>query len=328
MAERCCGLILKYPEKFESLSHISGYEIFLFICFIRNHISINFLSVHVQMSDAFLYVGWILNLDVIYGITENSGDGEIPEALRNTRINAKSFVIRADAEDRLIHVFDFFFGFFGKLCIAVELADLCKFVTVFYKHTCNKYGFCNRSFGWACCLEGFTWLRGKTVQIQAVIPVCPADQRKLMRTKMVCCVLEGTAKMLKQRFLCAWFAVERNLCIQNRSIAGFFQIGSNCSDQPEIDLMNGSGIPATCNGVMAFALTYCVRNGVAVISAKEIITAGIKSVYRSIYCKETVMVSAFAVFCFMINSAAFDLDFSDAYRTSLKSKISENKIWL
>lgn len=53
------------------------------------------------MSDAFLYVGWIFDLDVIYGITENSGDGEIPEALRNTRINAKSFVIRADAEDRL-----------------------------------------------------------------------------------------------------------------------------------------------------------------------------------------------------------------------------------
>lgn len=54
-----------------------------------------------------------------------------------------------------------------------------------------------------------------------------------MGAKMIYCVLEGTAEMLKQRLLGAWFAVKWNLCIQNRSIAGFFQVGSYCGDQPQ-----------------------------------------------------------------------------------------------
>ncbi len=54
-----------------------------------------------------------------------------------------------------------------------------------------------------------------------------------MRTKMVCCILEGTAEMFKQRLLSTWLAVKWNFCIQDGSIAGFFQVSSNCSDQPQ-----------------------------------------------------------------------------------------------
>ena len=118
----------------------------------------------------------------------------------------KPFSVPACIQNCLIHGVDFFFSFISSGGIAYMTADFCKFFTIFYKHTGDKYRFGNRSFRWSCSLERFSWFCGEAVQIQAVIPVCASDQRKFVRSEVSGCVFKRTAQMLIQRS-CFFFLV-------------------------------------------------------------------------------------------------------------------------
>ena len=118
----------------------------------------------------------------------------------------KPFSIPSSIKYCLIHLIYFFFCSFGSHGVFHMTADFCEFFSIFYEHTCDKYGFCNRSFRWAGCLEGFSWFCGETVQIQTVIPVCASDQWKFVRSEMSCCIFERTMQMLIQRS-CLFFLI-------------------------------------------------------------------------------------------------------------------------
>ena len=115
----------------------------------------------------------------------------------------KPFSIPAGIQNCLIHGIDFFFGSVCGCGVPHMTADLCEFSAVFYKHTCDKYRLCNRSFGRSCSLEGFSRFCGEAVKVQAVVPVCTSDQWQLVRSEMSGCIFERTAQMLVQR--CCFF---------------------------------------------------------------------------------------------------------------------------
>ena len=53
----------------------------------RYHISIHMLTINLQVSYTLFHIIRILNVEVIGGTAEAAGEGEVTEALRNTRIN-------------------------------------------------------------------------------------------------------------------------------------------------------------------------------------------------------------------------------------------------
>ena len=78
----------------------------------------------------------------------------------------------------------------------------------------------------------------------------------------------------------------------------------------QINLMAGNWIPSAGYGTGTCACLYCIRNGIAIASAEEIITAGVKTIDICIDGKEAVMIAAFSVFGLVVNSTVFDLDLS------------------
>ena len=98
-------------------------------------------------------------------------------------IGAKEPVtIPAGGKHCLVHGINCIFCLKSFLCVAIFFADGLKFPAVFYKHSCNENRFCHRTFRRTSSLEWLPRLTGKAVQIQAVVPVCTADQRQFMGT--------------------------------------------------------------------------------------------------------------------------------------------------
>ena len=58
----------------------------------RYHISIHMLAINLQVSYTLFHIIRILNVEVIGGTAEAAGEGEVTEALRNTRINGKAVI--------------------------------------------------------------------------------------------------------------------------------------------------------------------------------------------------------------------------------------------
>ena len=82
---------------------------------------------------------------------------------------------------------DAFHGSACTLCLllfAAKLCDLRIFFAVFDEHATNEDGLGYRSFRRSEGLEGFAGMLGETVQVQAIVPVGTADQRKIMRAEM------------------------------------------------------------------------------------------------------------------------------------------------
>lgn len=59
---------------------------------VRNDVSVNSLAVHGHGYDTLFHVLRVLHLNVIDALTELTGDGEITEALGNTRIYGQSLM--------------------------------------------------------------------------------------------------------------------------------------------------------------------------------------------------------------------------------------------
>ena len=84
-----------------------------------------------------------------------------------------------------------------------------------HKQACNHQGFGLGAFGLVLRgLERLVGIVGETVQIQAVVPVGPADERKPVRTQIICHVLEAYLQMVQHRHLCSRLIIKGNLFIQ------------------------------------------------------------------------------------------------------------------
>ena len=103
------------------------------------------------------------------------------------------FSVPSCVQNGLFHIF---YGFLGKVSFvfhALMTADCGIVLSVQDKHPGNKYGLRIRPFGRSGRLERFSRFRGKTVQVQAVVPVCPPDQRQTVRPQVIHRVVEGAA---------------------------------------------------------------------------------------------------------------------------------------
>ena len=102
-------------------------------------------------------------------------------------------------------------------------------------------------------------------------------------------------------FLILWiFAVAQ----QENQFSGFPGL------KGQINLVAGNRIPSAGYGTGTCSCLYCIRNGIAIASAEEIITAGVKTIDICIDGKEAVMIAAFSVFGLVVNSTVFVLDLS------------------
>ena len=74
---------------------------------------------------------------------------------------------------------------------------------------------------------------GEAVQVQTVIPVSAADQRKLVRTLVVYNVIKGTFQMIHQRCCNGFIIIKRNHICQDRSISGLSYVSAGTCNQPQ-----------------------------------------------------------------------------------------------
>ena len=108
---------------FMQLAHNCRYVVFLFTFLKWNDMAVDFFSVHKQLCNAFLYVVWILDFDLVLGTAEGAVKGEVAEVFRDTRINAETGEFRLYAEDCLRNVDKRPCGGTGQpavLCLAEE----------------------------------------------------------------------------------------------------------------------------------------------------------------------------------------------------------------
>ena len=97
------------------------------------------------------------------------------------------------------------------------------------------------------------------------------------------------------------FAVTKN----ENKVLGFS--GRKCY----INLVACDGVPAACYRISCFIFFYSSRNSVSVIHTEKSISACVETINWAVYAEETVMSAAFAIFGFVVNSAAFEFNFSD-----------------
>ena len=81
-------------------------------------------------------------------------------------------------------------------------------------------------------LEGLPWGIREAVEVQAVVPVGAPDQRQAVRADAFEGVADAALQVLIERRLAARLVIVGNLLIQDRPVAGLFQIGGNAHYQP------------------------------------------------------------------------------------------------
>ena len=70
-------------------------------------------------------------------------------------------------------------------------------------------------------------------------------------------------------------------------------------------------LPAVGNGIAGSAVSNGLWCGRGAVCTKKALACGIKSVTRSIYSIDGIVIAAFTVFGFVINCAAFHFQFAD-----------------
>ena len=186
--------------------------------------------------------------------------------------------VPAVCEDGMLHGFDFFRCGVSLICLSDMAQDVNIFLAVLDEHAGDEYGFCDRSFGRSCCLEGFARLIREAVEVQAVIPVGAADERQTVRSLVSYYIVEGTIQMLKQRSCEALVVVERRHLVEDTEIAGLADVGGNACYQPHriiveaasdfhvaalcerLILMISGAVRELCGGDVEQSLSCAVRN--------------------------------------------------------------------
>ena len=112
---------------------------------------------------------------------------------------AEPLAVPAGIQHSFLHLFHMGEGGFRFFNQAKMAAKFRIGAAVFHKHTGYEHTLGNGAFTRSCHLEAFARVFGEAVEIEAVIPVSPADQRELMRSQMPDRVVEAAAEMLHQR---------------------------------------------------------------------------------------------------------------------------------
>ena len=84
---------------------------------------------------------------------------------------------------------------------AQPAAEVGVLAAVFHEHSRNEYGFRHGAFTGAAGLEALAGFRGEAVQIQAVVPVRPADEGQAVGAQMGPGEADAPADVLHQRGL-------------------------------------------------------------------------------------------------------------------------------
>ena len=87
----------------------------------------------------------------------------------------------------------------------------------------------------------------EAVEVQAVVPVGPADERQTVGAEMGTGIAEAAAQMLQQRLGKAGIVVKIHLLVQNAPVPGLAEIGVRSGDEPE-----GIVVKAAADGEIAF----------------------------------------------------------------------------
>ena len=82
-------------------------------------------------------------------------------------------------------------------------------------------------------LERLVRVIGETVEVEAVIPVSPAYERKSMRSQMVQNMVEAHAQVFHKRKLGPRAVVEGHRFLQNGEVARFLEICHGAEDEPK-----------------------------------------------------------------------------------------------
>ena len=118
---------------------------------------------------------------------------------------------------------------------------------VFDKHACDEHGLCDGPFAGTGDLEALAGMCGEAVEVQAVVPVGPPDERQLVRPQMRDGIAEAAAKMLHEGRRIVLIAVKRHAFLQNRPVACFAQVCVHACDEPERVV-----VEAAADGKVAF----------------------------------------------------------------------------
>jgi len=77
-------------------------------------------------------------------------------------------------------------------------AEVGVLAAVFHEHSRNEHGFRHGAFTGAAGLEALAGFRGEAVQIQAVVPVCTADEGQAVGAQMGSGEADAPADVLHQ----------------------------------------------------------------------------------------------------------------------------------
>ena len=118
---------------------------------------------------------------------------------------------------------------------------------VFDKHACDEHGLRDGPFAGAGDLEALAGMCGEAVEVQAVVPVGPADERQLVRPQMREGIAEAAAKMLHEGRCVLFVAVKCDAFVQNRPVARLAQVCVYTGNEPERVV-----VEAAADGKVAF----------------------------------------------------------------------------
>ena len=111
----------------ELLTHGNDYIVCFLALFVRNNVSVYCLAVHGHGYDTLFHVLRVFHLNVIDALTELTGDGEITEALGNTRIYGQALMSGIYTQYILGDIYESPCSSTGQpavLCLAVEFCIL------------------------------------------------------------------------------------------------------------------------------------------------------------------------------------------------------------
>ena len=162
---------------------------------------------------------------------------------------AEPFAVPAGGQDGLLHPRDGLpcsGGLVGKAAVAAQVRIL---FAVLDEHTGDEDALGHGALAGAGDLEALARVLREAVQVEAVVPVGPADEGQAVGAKMGAGVLETAAQVLHQGLRLAFVIVKGHGLIQNAPVARLTQISGGAGNEPERVIVEaGAHVPVALFG--------------------------------------------------------------------------------
>jgi hypothetical protein len=96
----------------------------------------------------------------------------------------------------------------------------------------NHEGFGHAARSACSGLKGLSGRLGKDVEVEAVIPVCAADERESVGAEAIEGVLEAALEVVGEGLFCARPVLVDDRFVEDAPVTGLFQIGGDAEDEP------------------------------------------------------------------------------------------------